>query len=214
MIRGIIFDMDGVLIDAKEWHYEALNDALRLFGFEISRSDHETRFDGLPTSTKLRTLSAESCLPTGLHSFINKMKQHYTLELAARHLEPNREHVKTLQRLRWEGYAVGVASNSIRRTIDFMMERAGLSRYLDTILSNEDVARPKPAPEIYVKAMANLGLEPDECLVVEDNPFGWQAATEAGAHLLRVRDVHDVNYHNIRMFIEAVDVPVSVRRAA
>ena len=54
MIKAIIFDMDGVLIDAKEWHYEALNNALQLFGYKISREDHLATFDGLPTREKLR----------------------------------------------------------------------------------------------------------------------------------------------------------------
>jgi beta-phosphoglucomutase len=213
MIRAVIFDMDGVLIDAKEWHYEALNEALRLFGHEISRHDHETRFDGLPTATKLRYLSAERCLPTGLHSFINRMKQHYTLRLADRHLTPNPQHVAALQALRDRGYRLGVASNSIRKTIQVMMERAALAGYLDVVLSNEDVKCPKPAPDIYRKAMHMLGVNPDETLVIEDNPYGWQAATEAGAHLLKVRNVHDVRYDAIRDAIDAVETSPS-RRAA
>lgn len=214
MIRAVIFDMDGVLIDAKEWHYEALNDALRLFGHEISRHDHETRFDGLPTATKLRQLSAERCLPAGLHSFISRMKQHYTLQLADRHLMPTLEHVKVLRTLRGQGYRLGVASNSIRKTIEFMMERAGLAGYLDVILSNEDVPRPKPAPDIYLKAMQSLGVAPDEALVVEDNPYGCQAATEAGAHLLKVRDVHEVTEDIIMRTIEALRTTAAVRRAS
>lgn len=78
MIKAIIFDMDGVLIDAKDWHYEALNRALRLFGCEISRYDHLATFDGLPTKEKLNLLSKERHLPEKLHSFINEMKQRYT----------------------------------------------------------------------------------------------------------------------------------------
>lgn len=79
MIKAIVFDMDGVLIEAKDWHYEALNRALRLFGFEISRYDHLTTFDGLPTKRKLQILSAEHDLPAKLHDFINEMKQQYTM---------------------------------------------------------------------------------------------------------------------------------------
>lgn len=204
MIRAVIFDMDGVLIDAKEWHYEALNEALRLFGHEISRHDHETRFDGLPTTTKLRYLSAERRLPVGLHSFINRMKQVYTLQMADRHLRPNLGHIRLLRTLRGHGYRLGVASNSIRKTVEFMMERAWLADYLDVIVSNEDVIHPKPSPDIYRKAMEALGVAPDEALAVEDSPYGWQAATEAGALLLKVRDVHDVHCEAILHAIETV----------
>ena len=62
-IRAVVFDMDGVLIDAREWHYEALNEALELFGFTIDRESHLTRFDGLPTRDKLKALSQEKGLP-------------------------------------------------------------------------------------------------------------------------------------------------------
>ena len=80
-IKAILFDMDGVLIDAKDWHYEALNKALRLFGYEITRYDHLHNFDGLPTKEKLNMISEESYLPKQLHNFINELKQDYTLEM-------------------------------------------------------------------------------------------------------------------------------------
>ena len=65
-IKAVIFDMDGVLVDAKEWHYNALNRALNLFGQEISRYDHIVTYDGLPTSMKLQMLSMERGLPEDL----------------------------------------------------------------------------------------------------------------------------------------------------
>ena len=73
-IKAILFDMDGVLIDAKDWHYEALNKALSLFGLEISRYDHLTSFDGLPTKVKLKKISKRFYLPESLHPFINELK--------------------------------------------------------------------------------------------------------------------------------------------
>ena len=208
-IKAVIFDMDGVLIEAKDWHYEALNQALSLFGFEISRHDHENRFDGLPTRTKLGILSQESALPPGLHSFINRMKQQYTSELARRHLRPNALHLHALQTLRAEGYRLGVASNSVRATIELMMALSGLAPYLDFVLSNEDVRHAKPAPEIYRKAMTLANVAPHECLVLEDNPFGWQAASDAGAHLLKIGGVNDVHYGNICRAIRAAEEATS-----
>lgn len=204
-IKAVIFDMDGVLIEAKDWHYEALNRALALFGFTISRHDHEHRFDGLPTRMKLDILSQESSLPTGLHGFINRMKQRYTIDLARQHLRPNALHLHALQALRSEGYWLGVASNSVRATIELMMALSGLEPYLDFILSNEDVRHAKPSPEIYRKAMTLAAVTPHECLVLEDNPFGWQAALDAGAHLLKIGGVNDVHYGNIRRAIQAAE---------
>jgi beta-phosphoglucomutase len=87
-IKAIIFDMDGVLIDAKDWHYEALNKALALFGFSISRYDHLVTYDGLPTKKKLEMLTLERGLPKGLHHFINELKQIYTMEMIFQKCKP------------------------------------------------------------------------------------------------------------------------------
>ena len=189
--------MDGVLIEAKEWHYEALNRALELFGMKISRHDHLSTYDGLPTKRKLELLSLETDLPTGLHDFINEMKQQYTTDIIHAQCRPTFCHEYALARLKADGYRLGLASNSVRRTVELMMEKAHLSAYLDVTLSNQDVARGKPDPEIYLLAMNRLGVRAEECLVVEDNPNGVRAARDAGAHVLVVKEVTEVNYANL-----------------
>ena len=113
MIKAVVFDMDGVLIDAKEWHYDALNRALGLFGIGISRADHLTTFDGLPTKRKLELLSATEGLPTALHGFLNELKQAYTMELIALRCKPLFNHEMALSTLRKRGIKLAVASNSI-----------------------------------------------------------------------------------------------------
>ncbi|MFM0184923.1 MULTISPECIES: HAD family hydrolase [Paraburkholderia] len=197
MIKAVIFDMDGVLIEAKEWHYDALNRALQLFGYEINRLEHLTMYDGLPTKKKLEMLSIENDLPRSLHSFINEMKQLYTTEMVHASCKPRFTHEFALSTLKAQGYKIGVASNSIRQTIELMMEKAGLTRYLDVVLSNEDVVQAKPNPEIYLKAMQALGCEPHECVIVEDNENGVKAARASGAHVLVVKDVEETNLENI-----------------
>jgi HAD superfamily hydrolase (TIGR01509 family) len=197
MIKAVVFDMDGVLIDAREWHYVALNRALGLFGLEISRADHLTTFDGLPTKRKLEILSTTENLPRELHGFLNTLKQAYTMEIVSTRCKPTFVHQYALSHLKARGLKLAVASNSIRNTVVSMMERAHLDKYLDVMLSNEDVAKPKPAPDIYVRAMELLGVTPEETLVVEDNEHGVQAVKAAGAHLLTVRDPNDVTLGNI-----------------
>lgn len=204
-IRAVLFDMDGVLIDAKEWHYEALNRALKLFGCEISRYDHLHTFDGLPTKDKLKLLSKVSYLPTELHEFVNQLKQQYTMELIAQKCKPIFQHEYALARLKKEGFLLAVCSNSIRKTIAEMMERAKLLEYLDLIMSNEDVLKAKPDPEIYITAMEKLKLKPEECLILEDNKNGIAAAQRSGGNLLRINTVYDVNYANIKTKIEHIE---------
>ena len=201
MIKAIIFDMDGVLIEAKDWHYEALNKALRLFGFEISRFEHLTMFDGLPTRSKLEILSIEKGLPKKLHGFINEMKQQYTEEFIHSFCKPMFVHEYALNRSELEGYRMGVASNSIRYTVELMMKKSCLANYLDFMISNEEVKNAKPDPEMYILAMTKLGLQPSECLIVEDNENGIKAARASGANVLVVNEVENVNYENISSFI-------------
>lgn len=203
-IKAIVFDMDGVLIEAKDWHYEALNKALRLFGYEISRYDHLVTYDGLPTSKKLEMLSLEKGLPYGLHPFINQMKQSYTVDMVHTRCSPRFFHEYALSRLQAEGYRIAVASNSIRNTVQLMMEKSGLLPYLEFFLSNQDVGKAKPDPEIYLKAIHKLELKPCEVMVVEDNHNGIQAAAAAGAHVMKVETVYDVNYENITAHIEMI----------
>lgn len=196
-IKAVLFDMDGVLIDAKDWHYEALNKALGLFGMEINRYDHLTTFDGLPTKVKLKMLSERYYLPESLHPFINQLKQVYTEDLIYQKCHPMFHHEYALSNLHQSGYKIAVCSNSIRATIELMMSRANLLQYLDLIVSNEDVSKAKPDPEMYQKAIEKFGLRPEECVVVEDNPKGIQAGKASGAYVLEVATVYDTNYENI-----------------
>jgi beta-phosphoglucomutase len=205
MIKAVIFDMDGVLIDAKEWHYEALNRALRHIGMDISRVDHLTTFDGLPTRRKLEMLGVTQNLPAELHPFINELKQIYTMELIHTCCKPRFVHEYALSQLKARGLKLGVASNSIRASVSAMMEKAHLSQYLDVMLSAEDVKRSKPDPDIYLSAMKRLDVAPEEALIVEDNEHGIRAAMASGGHLMVVREVDDVNLSAIDERIKQIE---------
>lgn len=204
-IKAVIFDMDGVLIDAKEWHFETLNKALKLFGAEISRYDHLVTFDGLPTKKKLEMLSLEGGFPRGLHGFINELKQQYTMEVVYAKCKPVFQQQYALSRLKSDGYKLAVCSNSIRKSVEIMMEKSSLIEYLDFFLSNQDVKNGKPDPEMYILAIKKLNLVPDECLIVEDNEHGVRAALASGAHVLKVESPEDVYYQNIRLRIDEIE---------
>ena len=210
-IKAVLFDMDGVLIDAKEWHYEALNRALELFGMPISRFDHLTAFDGLPTRKKLEMLSLDRGLPNQLHEFLNEMKQRYTMEIVHTQCKPRFVHEYALSSLKSKGYKLAVCSNSVRVTVETMMQKAGLEKYLDLMVSNEDVSKAKPDPEMYSKAMTYFQFQPDECLIVEDNENGIRAAKASGGHLLVVRDVAETNLDNIAERIREIEAAIKER---
>ena len=207
-IKAVIFDMDGVLIEAKDWHYEALNKALQLFGMEISRYDHQVTYDGLPTKKKLEMLSTERGLPKELHTFINNMKQQYTMEIVYANCKPTFQHEFALSKLKNAGYKMAVCSNSIRNTIEIMMQKSALEQNFEFYVSNQDVKNGKPDPEMYNKAIKELGLTPKDCMIIEDNENGIKAARASGAWVMEVDVVEDVNYqniqHHLRMFEEKI----------
>ncbi len=203
-IKAVLFDMDGVLIDAKEWHYEALNKALSLFGMEINRHDHLVTYDGLPTRKKLEMLTQECGFPVELHSFINKIKQQYTLSEINQKCKPLFTNEYALSRLKADGMRMAVCSNSIRKTVQIMLEKAMIIHYFEALFSNEDVKKEKPDPEIYLSCMKKLGVEPHETVILEDNEHGIRAARASGAHVMEIKSVHDVTYENIKNFIASL----------
>ena len=104
-------------------------------------------YDGLPTRKKLEMLSAEKGLPSGLHSFINRLKQRYTIEYIHARCKPVFYHEYALAMLQAEGYKLAVCSNAVANSVNLMLTKADLLKYLEFYLSNEDIVKPKPIPK-------------------------------------------------------------------
>jgi HAD superfamily hydrolase (TIGR01509 family) len=204
-ISCVLFDLDGVLVDATEWHYVALNRALALFGFDITRYEHLSDYNGLPTRKKLQMLSVEKGLPAALHNTLSRLKQIYTRDEILTKCRPVFEKEYMLSRLRKEGYRMAVCSNSIRESLQMMVQQSGLDEYFEFLVSNEDVSRSKPDPEIYATAMARMGVVPAETIIVEDSLHGLEAARRSGAHLCQVSGFPDVDYFKVRTAIDRTE---------
>lgn len=198
-MKAVIFDMDGVLIDATEWHRDALNEALSIFGECINLKEHELLFNGLPTREKLRILAEQGRIPPGLHETISAIKQDVTLRIAAQRLFPNRSHLIALKKLRDRGFKLAVATNSIRRTTEYMLSLAGVIDFFDAIVTNEDVIRPKPAPDVYLEACKQIKVKPYEALVIEDADYGVTAAKSAGCEVLRISSPSELTFSRIEV---------------
>lgn len=198
-IKAILFDMDGVLIDAKEWHYITLNQSLEEFGLQsIPREEHLSLYDGLSTKDKLKIYPPSKRLSVSQHESINTRKQELTYKIIEERCVPNSTHVETLQNLSSEGYKLGCCSNSTRRTVETMLQKANLHDFMLFQLSNEDVIKSKPNPEIYIHAIQKLKLNPSEVLICEDNIRGIEAALGSGAYVLEVSTIDCINYENIK----------------
>ncbi len=188
-IRCVLFDLDGVLLDAREIHYSSLNQALEEFGYKpISREDHEQKYDGLPTSKKLQLLGVKD-------NRVGKRKQELTLE-GIKNLPP--DHSK--HELSQLPLSIGVCTNAVRSTLDTALGWLGLIP--DLALSNEDIKRNKPHPDIYLTAMSNLNAFPLQTLIVEDSQYGIDAARKSGAHLMIVKDPSEVNLESVSNAID------------
>lgn len=202
MIKLIIFDLDGVLVDAKNIHFETLNKALG--NYRISWEEHLSTFDGLKTSQKLEILHKTKGLPLEQFQKIWENKQNFTLE-ALSNLPSNPNLFNLIQQLHKDGFMLAVCSNSIRNTVESVLKKLEIFSFFDLVLSNEDVKNSKPHPEIYWKAIAELCCLPEETLIVEDSPYGLLAASRSKSHILRVRDTLDLNHLKIKNKLKQIN---------
>jgi HAD superfamily hydrolase (TIGR01509 family) len=204
-ISCVLFDLDGVLVDATEWHYEALNRALGLFGYDISRYEHLSSYNGLPTREKLQMLTVEKGLPVSIHDMVGRLKQIYTRDEILAKCRSTFEKEYMLHRLRREGFRLACCSNSIRETLELMIRQSGIEECFEFLMSNEDVSKPKPDPEIYVRAIERMEVSPHEVLIVEDAPHGAEAARRSGAYVCHVEGFLDVDYFRVRAALDDIE---------
>lgn len=204
MIKLIIFDLDGVLIEAKNIHYEALNDALGQ-EYSIGWNEHLSIYDGLKTRQKLQMLTKQRGLPEENHSFIWEEKQKLTL-LKLKELKPNQTIHSMMDSLSVDGYKIVVCSNSIRKTVLTVLSKLGIMEYMDLVISNEDVKNSKPHPEMYWKAISMMSVLPEETLIIEDSPYGLLAASRSKSHILRVKNTKEVTLYNIKNKLKKIEM--------
>lgn len=204
MIKLAIFDLDGVVIDLKECHFDSLNSALLSLHpkYVIGIDEHYKFYDGLPTMKKLKMLTKYKELPMSSYDLVMKRKQDYTLKFIYNNVTPSKNIIETFQYLKDHDVNVCVASNSVSNTIYSVLTKLEILHLVDKVFSNQDVKHPKPNPEIYFKAISHFGVVPEETLIAEDSPYGLEAAYQSGANVYRVRNSHDVTIANIKSQLE------------
>ena len=204
MIKCIIFDLDGVLIDSKELHYESLNLALLEIDnqYIISEEEHIKKYDGLPTNKKLQILTKEKNLPVNLYEQIWNRKQEITSSLIKKYTKPNQDLIELFSYLKDKNISIYVASNAIKNTVKLYLLKLELLEFVDDYISNEDVKKAKPNPEIYLKIMSKESISPKEALIVEDSHVGVTAALASCANVCIVKNSKCVNKQLIQPYIE------------
>jgi beta-phosphoglucomutase len=200
--KAVCFDLDGCLIDATDWHYEALNKALGLFGYSIKRGDHIKVYNGLPTKEKLKIMSQQQSLPVGLHEVIDDQKKIYTNELIQLRCRPAYDKILMLEYLQSKGVKLVCCSNAIQVSVEDMLKRAMIDHFFEHIIGNDVGFTPKPAPDIYLEAFRRLEIDPKDIWIVEDAPHGIEAAKASNAG--RVIEVSGYNEVNLSLFTNLI----------
>ena len=212
MIKLVIFDLDGVLVEAKNIHFDALNEALG-DEYAISWNEHLSTYDGLKTRQKLDMLSEKKGLPKNEHDKIWKYKQDLTLQ-KLKELKEDTKLKDIMSNLVSNNFKIAVCSNSIRKTCLIVLSKLGIMEYMDLVISNEDVQNSKPHPEMYWKAISKMSCLPEETLIVEDSPYGLLAASRSKSHILRVKNTKEVTQDNIIKKINEIKLGQNMKSPA
>ena len=195
MIKNIIFDLDGVLFDGCDFHAKTFIQAVLsiLPDNPLTREFHDTHLNALPTRYKLNKLGIDSETAVRIYN----LKQHITATTIGEYIRPDDKVKDICVKLQSLGYKIFCVSNSIRSTIEACLSGMGVREYFSGIISNEDTAAPKPSPEPYLTLYRLYGLNPGECLILEDSEYGIESARASGGNVLPVRDCDDVTLKKI-----------------
>ena len=187
MIKAVIFDMDGVLIDSEIVYLRYQAEKLRE-SYPWIKDEHLYPLVGMDNKEDKIYLADLLGHDANDPAFLKEMKE-LSDGICVDYRSIMREAVpELLETLRRNGYRIGLASSSSRSNIMQVLGECGIGPYFECVVSGEQFARSKPDPEIYRYAMRQMGMQPDECLVVEDSTYGVQAGYAAGVYIAALRD--------------------------
>jgi len=202
MLKMIIFDMDGVLVDACEWHKDALNEAMEICDFSLTEEEHEEHFNGLPTMVKLKKLAEMNDILPEHIPLIYELKQEKTKKVILEKASLDKSKIDLMAWLENNNITACCFTNSIRETALMMLEKTGVKDSLKMIVTNQEVNQAKPHPEGYIKILEHFDISPSEAFIVEDSPKGIKAAEASGCKVMKVKNATYVNTNSIKEFID------------
>ncbi len=188
-LHAVIWDLDGVIIDSAEAHRQAWQRLAQEEGIQLSDTDFWATFgkrndDIIPVIWGPQPLERVQALAN--------RKEAYFRELISKTAAPLPGSIELLRGLHEAGFLQALASSAPIENIQLISEVLGLRQYLTALVSGETVARGKPAPDIFLKAAKELGIDPGQCLVIEDAVAGVQAAHAAGMRRIAVAGNRDI----------------------
>ena len=185
MIKGVLFDMDGVLVDSETFICRAAIEMFREKGLIVNVIDFQP-FVGMGENRYLGGVAERYHLQIDITQAKARTYQIYE-DLAKGNLHPLPGAIELIEKCRSMGFKLALATSTDKVKMEINLIAIGLTvNSFESTVNGLEVERKKPFPDIYLKASSNLGLEPGECLVVEDAVVGVQAAHEAGCRCLAV----------------------------
>lgn len=195
----VCFDLDGVLVDSADWHYESFNVAMvEVVGVPLSREEHVTTFNGLNTLKKIDLLISQGRLPQGASDRLVKAKAKSFNDIIKAKLKPCPQKIELVEELKRQFLRVAVVSNCNRLNTNLLLGGLDLLDRVHYTVSSSDVVAGKPSPEGYYKAMLRLGVGPKETLIIEDSAVGVAAAKASGAEYVVVGGSSEVTWDLLR----------------
>lgn len=180
MIEAIIFDMDGTLVDTEPFHTEIELNQFIQNKIEISEEEHQ-QYLGVTSEVMWRQIASKHSISLTADELIKQNHEESLKYFAALETIPVMpELVEVLEKLQAKNYKLAVASSSTPEIIDLVLTKTNLKKYFPIIVSGSDVAKSKPAPDIFLFTAHKLGAKPTNCVVIEDSSNGIKAAKAAG----------------------------------
>ena len=187
MPEAVIFDLDGVLVDSEQLWNQAKEDLVRASGGQW-REDAPQAMMGMSSPEWAGYLRDELHVPRAVEEIndevVRRIEELYRSELPL--LPGAVDAVRALHR----SWPLGLASSSDREIIDLVLELAGIQGEFAVTVSSEEVARGKPAPDVYLEVAERLAVRPERCVAVEDSSNGLRAAAAAGMAVIAVPNPH------------------------
>ncbi|MFN7992072.1 MAG: HAD family phosphatase [Bryobacteraceae bacterium] len=185
MKKAVLWDMDGTLVDSEEYHWRSWRDTMAGEGVKLAYAEFKATF-GQRNDSILRRWLGDDLDPARMQRIGDAKEELYRQLVRSGGLAPLPGAAEWVKRLHEEGWAQAVASSAPRANIECVLDVIGLKADFHATVSAEDVQRGKPDPQVFLTAASRLGVPPERSIVVEDAPFGIEAARRAGMRNIAV----------------------------
>jgi beta-phosphoglucomutase family hydrolase len=186
--KGVIWDLDGVIADTAHYHRKAWQETFRKMGREFTEDDFKYSF-GLRNYDIIPGILGKEISNEEINR-ISDEKEVVFRRLIAGNIKPLPGVIVLMKSLEDAGFQMGLASSTPRENIHLVLEGLGIRNYLKCVIAAEDVSRGKPDPQVFLLAAVKLGIEPGDCIVIEDAVAGVAAARSAGMRCLAITTTH------------------------